>query len=134
MEDYTHCPECGIKMKHKEKYIPDVNIFGPEPDNESYIRIDKYKCDECHISYDGEEWNVPKKLRPTEKQKSTILFINHHLGMDLEAVTKHQAWREISQYFDQAKKQAGKQTKETGNDEEGYDDREDLYDYFDEYF
>ena len=56
------------------------------------------------FSFENDTWNIPNKLLPTEKQKKTILFINNHLRMDLEALTKHQCWLDIGKYFDEAKK------------------------------
>jgi len=63
-----------------------------------------YTCKECKIKKVNDEWTIPKKYLPTEKQVKTILYINNHLRMDLEALTKHQCWLDIGKYFDKAKK------------------------------
>ena len=47
---------------------------------------------------------IPEKYNPTEKQEKTILFINNHLGMDIQPLTKHQCWLDIGKYFERAKR------------------------------
>lgn len=84
MEEFYHCGDKEIyyqKVEHK-----------------------KFVCKSCKIIYLDDEWKIPEKYNPTEKQKKTILFINNHLGMDIQPLTKHQCWLDIGKYFERAKK------------------------------
>lgn len=99
------CPNCDKEMKYTDKgYWEYPFSTGPEPDYPDWFRQDIYTCTDCKIKKVNDEWQIPKKFLPTEKQIKTILFINNHLNMDLEALTKHQCWLDIGKYFDEAKK------------------------------
>lgn len=99
------CPNCGKEMK--DKSCSKMEKFYHWEDEEFYYRNnyhEKFICKDCKISFEDEKWNIPDKFQPTEKQMKTILFINNHLGMDLQTLTKHQCWLDIGKYFEEAKK------------------------------
>lgn len=99
------CPNCDKEMKYKDKgYWGYPFSTGIEPDYPDWFPQDVYTCKECKIKKVNDEWTIPKKYLPTEKQVKTILYINNHLRMDLETLTKHQCWLDIGKYFDKAKK------------------------------
>ena len=99
------CPNCDKEMKYKDKgYWGYPFSTGPEPDYPDWFRQDIYTCKDCKIKKVNDEWTIPKKFLPTEKQIKTILFINNHLRIDLETLTKHQCWLDIGKYFDEAKR------------------------------
>ena len=98
------CPNCDKKMKHSFKEWEVWGIAHWDCDYGDYCYEDKYFCSPCKIKNINGKWIIPNKFLPTEKQKKTILFINNHLGMDLEALTKHQCWLDIGKYFHEAKK------------------------------
>lgn len=98
------CPNCGKEMI--DKSYSKLEEFYHWEDEEYYYRkiyYEKFVCNDCKISFEDHKWNIPNNLMPTEKQKKTILFINNHLRMDLEALTKHQCWLDIGKYFYEAK-------------------------------
>lgn len=97
------CPNCGKKMKYKHGIGNYIDFSGTAEDGELEYYWEEYDCNACHITYDGENWDIPDKYKPTEKQIRTILFINNHLNMDLKALTKHQCWIDIGRYFEEAK-------------------------------
>jgi hypothetical protein len=99
------CPNCGKEMI--DKSYSKLEEFYHWEDEDYYYRknyYEKFVCNDCKISFEDDEWHIPNNLMPTEKQKKTILFINNHLRMDLEALTKHQCWLDIGKYFEEAKK------------------------------
>lgn len=99
------CPNCGNEMI--DKSYSKMERFYHWEDEEFYYRdnyYEKFICNDCKISFENDTWNIPNKLLPTEKQIKTILFINNHLNMDLQALTKHQCWLDIGKYFEEAKK------------------------------
>ena len=101
------CPNCGKEMV--DKSYSKLEEFYHWNDEEYYYKnnyYEKFVCNDCNISFEDDKWNIPNNLMPTEKQKKTILFINNHLRMDLEALTKHQCWLDIGKYFDEAKQYA----------------------------
>ena len=99
------CPNCDKEMKYKDKgYWGYPFSTGDEPDYPDWFPNDVYTCKECKIKKVNNEWTIPKKFLPTEKQIKTILYINNHLRMDLETLTKHQCWLDIGKYFEEAKK------------------------------
>lgn len=99
------CPNCDKEMKYRDdSYWGSPFQTGPEPDYPDYIRKEVYWCNCCRIRKVNDVWEIPKKYLPTEKQKNTILFINNHLRMNLEALTKHQCWVDTGKYFEKAKK------------------------------
>lgn len=99
-----NCPNCDCEMKHTYKEWWGFSFStGIEPDYPSLFCHDEYSCAKCKIKYINGKWDIPDKFLPTEKQKKTILFINNHLNMDLEAITKHQCWIDIGKYFEEAK-------------------------------
>ena len=99
------CPNCDKEMKYTDKgYWGHPFSTGDEPDYLDYFRRDIYSCKDCKIKNVNDKWEIPKKYLPTEKQEKTILFINNHLRMDLQALTKHQCWLDIGKYFEEAKK------------------------------
>ena len=91
-------------MKYKHGIGHYLDFSGTAEDWELEYCWEEYTCRSCKITYDGDKWTIPKDKLPTEKQKKTILFINNHLNMDLEALTKHQCWLDIGKYFEEAKK------------------------------
>lgn len=98
------CPNCGKEMV--DKSYSKLEEFYHWEDEEYYYKnnyYEKFVCNDCNISFEDDKWHIPNNLMPTEKQKKTILFINNHLRMDLEALTKHQCWLDIGKYFDEAK-------------------------------
>ena len=98
------CPNCDTEMKYVNKgYWGYPFSTGPEPDYPDWYPKDIYSCKTCKIKKINDTWEIPKKYEPTEKQKSTILFINNRLHIDLEALTKHQCWLDINKYFNKAK-------------------------------
>lgn len=115
------CPNCGKEMNYTDKgYWAYPFSTGPEPDYPDWFPKDIYSCKDCNIKNINDEWKIPDKLKPTEKQKKTILFINNHLNMNLKAITKHQCWLAINKYFDKAKKTSL----------HSYNYYEDLQDYY----
>lgn len=99
------CPNCENEMIDKSRFKKER--FYHWEDEEFYYRdiyYENFVCSDCKISFEDDTWNIPNKLLPTEKQKNTILFINNHLSMNLEALTKHQCWLDIGKYFEEAKK------------------------------
>ncbi len=97
------CPNCGKEMKYEHGIGHNIDFSGTAEDWELEYHWEKYSCKACKITYDGSTWNIPDKYEPTEKQIKTIFFINNHLNMDLEALTKHQCWIDIGRYFEEAK-------------------------------
>lgn len=98
------CPNCGKQMEHETESVSQRGLTtGIEEDDELSSIKERYCCKECKITYDGIQWKVPDDMLPTDKQKKTLQFINSRLDMDLEAITKHQCWMVIGQYFDKAK-------------------------------
>ena len=91
-------------MKYKQGLGRHIDFSGTAEDWELEYCWEKYSYKPCKISYDGNKWTIPENQLPTEKQKNTILFINNHLNMDLQAITKHQCWLDIGKYFEEAKK------------------------------
>lgn len=88
-----NCPNCGIEMKNTYNNL---------------LAHDIYSCKKCKITYTNiantkKVWDIPEKFRPTEKQRKTILFINHRLHINLEAITRHQCRIDIGKHFDAAK-------------------------------
>lgn len=99
------CPNCEKEMT--DKSYSKLEEFYHWEDEDYYYRknyYEKFICKDCKISFENNKWHIPNNLIPTEKQKKTILFINNHLKMNLEALTKHQCWLDIGKYFDEAKK------------------------------
>lgn len=102
---HNKCPNCGKEMV--DKSYSKLEEFFHREDKEYYYRnnyYEKFVCNDCNISFEDDKWHIPNTLMPTEKQKKTIIFINNHLGMNLEALTKYQCWLDISKYFNEAKK------------------------------
>lgn len=97
------CPNCGKEMKHEHKIGHHIDFSGTAEDWELEYCREEYSCKACKITYDGNTWNIPNKYKPTDKQIKTILFINNHLNLDLETLTKHQCWIDIGKYFEEAK-------------------------------
>jgi len=98
------CPNCDKEMKHSFKEWEVWGFAHWDCEHGDYCCEDKYYCSACRIKNINGKWTIPNKFLPTEKQKKTILFINNHLRMDLEALTKRQCWLDIGKYFDEAKK------------------------------
>ena len=98
------CPNCDKEMDNKT-YCKMEDFYHWE-DRETYyqkVEHEKFVCRSCEIKYLDGKWKIPEKYNPTEKQKKTILFINNRLGMDIQPLTKHQCWLDISKYFEKAK-------------------------------
>lgn len=98
------CPNCGKEMKHICETVQFPDFSGTADDYELLGTYEEYKCKNCKIKYINGKWEIPSKYAPTERQRKTILFINNHLRMNLEALTKHQCWLDIGKYFEEAKK------------------------------
>lgn len=89
----TICPNCLKEMIY-------------EPTGFRYPDDYQEVCPQCKIirSWTG-TWYIPEELKPTYKQKQTVLFINNRIkGLHLEAITKAQCIRNIGQYFEKAKR------------------------------
>lgn len=100
-----NCPNCGCEMQHSYKeWWAYPFTTGDVPDYPNLFSHDEYACKKCNIKNINGKWDIPKRFLPTERQKNTILFINNHLDMYLEAITKHQCWIDIGKYFEKAKK------------------------------
>lgn len=100
-----NCPNCDKEMKYRDDgHWGFPFTTGPEPDYPDWIKKDVYFCKACRIRKVNDEWTIPKKYAPTEKQQKTIMFINNRLNLHLEALTKHQCWIDIGKYFEKAKK------------------------------
>ena len=98
------CPNCDKTMMKRTRTTKER--FYHWEDEEFYYRdisCEKYTCKACGIVFENDKWCIPDNLLPTERQKNTILYINNHLDMNLEALTKHQCWLAIGKYFDEAK-------------------------------
>lgn len=98
------CPNCYKEMDHK--FFLKTEGFYDWEDQEIYYSEnghEKFVCKSCKITCLDDEWKIPKRYAPTEKQKKTLLFINNHLGMDIEPLTKYQCWLDIGKYFKKAK-------------------------------
>lgn len=98
------CPNCDKEMTYRDEgYWGFPLTTGPEPDYPDWFKRDIYSCKDCRIRKVNDEWKIPEKYAPTEKQQNTILFINNRLSMQIEALTKHQCWLDIGKYFEKAK-------------------------------
>ena len=98
------CPNCDKEME--DKRYTKLEPFYHWEDEEVYYQKnthEKFLCKSCGISYTNDKWKIPQKYFPTEKQKKTILYINNHLGMNIQPLTKHQCWINIGEYFEKAK-------------------------------
>lgn len=101
------CPCCNREMKNKSKYETSriIDFSGTCDEDYETRLVKKYKCEDCNIKWKDDEWKIPKKYeRPTQKQINTIRFINNTLNLDIEPLLKIQCQREISKYFNEAKK------------------------------
>lgn len=99
------CPNCDKEMADKSYYK--MEEFYHYDDEEFYyhkVEHEKFVCQSCKITYLDDKWKIPKKYNPTKKQKKTILFINNHLSMNIQPLTKHQCWLDIGKYFEKAKR------------------------------
>lgn len=113
------CPNCGKEMKSIDRLFVG---FGDEPDYETYEHIGD-ECKKCCIKYDerSRSWKLPDTLKPTEKQKKTVLFIQGRLNVYADSiVTKKQYCDFIGKYFDEAKNTDDFDYKEYGYAEEFY--------------
>ena len=99
-----NCPNCKKEMVD-ESYSKLEKFYHWEDEDYYYKEnyYSKFICDDCQISFEHNKWYVPDSLKPTEKQKRTISFINNRLRIDLDAITRHQCWLDINKYFDKAK-------------------------------
>lgn len=69
------------------------------------------KCTACNITYNhlfaysnDFKWDIPKELKPTEKQINTIRFINNRVNKPFAIpLTKREACKIISENFDKIK-------------------------------
>lgn len=99
------CPNCDREMDNKTHCK--MEGFYHWEDEEIYyqkVEHEKFVCKSCKITYLDGKWKIPEKYNPTEKQEKTILFINNHLCMDIQPLTKHQCWLDIGKYFERAKR------------------------------
>lgn len=112
MTDEVLCPNCGKQIKTKRYF---KSFWHWEDEREYYYPTSKGECKTCHIKYDGGEFTIPNELKPTEKQKKTVMFIRNSLNIPYgeEGITKHTYWEFINRYFDKAK---------TLHNEQGYFD------------
>lgn len=99
------CPNCG-KYMNDESYTNFEEFYHWEDEDWYYKNVHhkKFTCKNCNISIDNEKWDIPEGFLPTDKQIRTVAFINSRLHIQLEAITKGQCCRDISKYFEQAKK------------------------------
>ena len=99
------CPNCDKEMDNKT-YCKMEGFYHWEDEETYYQKVEheKFVCKSCKITYLDGEWKIPEKYNPTEKQEKTILFINNHLGMYIQPLTKHQCWLDIGKYFERAKR------------------------------
>ena len=83
------CPNCDKEMDNKT-YCKMEGFYHWEDEETYYHKVEheKFVCKSCKITY----------------QEKTILFINNHLGMDIQPLTKHQCWLDIGRYFERAKR------------------------------
>lgn len=92
------CPNCNEEMRSIDRlYVG----FGDEPDYDMYYHVGD-ECRRCHILYDAhyDFWELPKALRPTEKQVRTAHFILNRLDVPADnLVTKKQYCDFIGKYF-----------------------------------
>lgn len=97
------CPNCDREMDNKT-YCKMEGFYHWEDEETYYHKIEheKFVCKLCKITYLDGEWKIPEKYNPTEKQEKTILFINNHLDMNIQPLTKHQCWLDISKYFEKS--------------------------------
>lgn len=98
------CPNCNKKMIDKS-YTKMEEFYHWEDEAFYYQKVkhEKFVCEPCKIKYKDGKWKIPKKYLPTGKQIKTILFINNHLNMQIEPLTKYQCWCDIKKYFNEAK-------------------------------
>ena len=97
------CPNCDNEMKYTLKEWEQWTLAHWDCEHGDYCREETYSCRVCKIKKVNGKWIIPQKLLPTDRQIKTILFINNHLNMELEALTKHQCWLDIGKYFNTAK-------------------------------
>lgn len=124
------CPYCNKEMKNKSQYetFRIIDFSGTCEDDYETKLVPKYECKDCNIKLNDNEWKIPKKYeRPTQKQINTIRFINNTLDLDIEPLLKIQCQREISKYFNEAKR--AKKTKR----EQYFEDIQEEYGEFNYY-
>ena len=93
------CPNCDKEM---ECVIFKAFDFGDFDSEDPYHFHEKYICSDCGIKRMNNNWTIPKEFLPTEKQIKTILFINYHLKINKEAITKHQCYEVIKKNLQDA--------------------------------
>lgn len=118
------CPNCDQKMKKKKKTGYAFDTSGTVEDWELEFTYDFYKCKPCKIKYNGKDWKIPKKYRPTEKQIKAVEYINSMLGTHHPVLTKHQCWQVIHESLDAANKKAA--DRQYNNDEQ-YIELQEMY-------
>ena len=73
------------------------------------MKIPIYKCPNCNKKMKDESYAKMEEFYHWEDevfyyQNVRLLFINNHLNMQIEPLTKYQCWCDIKKYFDEAKK------------------------------
>lgn len=96
-----NCPNCKNNMKYSTEQRKIFDLSGTA--DYDYYLVDVYKCKNCNIKKINDEWSVPEKLKPTDKQEKTLLFINSRLKTNFEPITKRQCWEIINNNFEKAK-------------------------------
>lgn len=94
------CINCGQEMEYSEEFVEDLWHSG------CYHLFKEHECKNCGITFTNNEWEIPDKFKPTEKQIKTVMFITNRLEVEEDTeklITKKQYCNFISKYFDKAK-------------------------------
>lgn len=112
------CPNCHEKMsvsyKFEKRSVIDWDGFDYDY---AYMKVWIHKCKSCKIKYrqddcsgpftEDDKWDIPKKLRPSDKQVEYAKSIACSIGVDLDdldLVTKKQYWKFINEHQKKYKK------------------------------
>lgn len=121
------CPNCKKEMKKSSKFerrsCIDEDGFGLDF---AYMKVFIHSCKDCKIKYREDEfggpfsvedeWILPKKFEPSEKQITYAESIGARLGKDTsQLVTKQQYWKFIN---DNTKKYKKKKSEDYDRDME----------------
>lgn len=99
-----------VKLRHKMHWDYEYKKW-------EFYNGEYYYCPKCKITFDDawgddpeqeNQWYIPYELRPSEKQKKTVLFIYNRIHLNsrehAEGYTKGSYWKFINKYFNMAKK------------------------------
>lgn len=96
-----NCPNCSKEMEDKSYWYYGISDWDMDYPATLY---EEYLCNECHIKYKNNEWDIPKEYeRATDKQIRCANFICSELGIDYEPLLKKKTWEFIDKYLDDAK-------------------------------